>query len=299
MPTFLHDLLVNIALTTPLVGAYTMFALGLVFIYRASRVLNLAHGAMAMLPAYVSYAVAKQAGLGVFPGLVAALAVGGALGLVVERGVVRRLRGASQMAQTVGTVGVLGLLIALAVRGWGTTPLRAPSVFPAHQFRLGNSHLELGDIGLLVSALIVAVAFLALFRFTDLGLAMRCAADNRRAALLMGIDPDRTTAVAWGFAGLLAALGGVLLGASTDLHPYTLSLPVLPAFVAALIGGLENVSGAVVGSLVVGLTIGVVPSLHGIGHQVGASEVALTALAFVVMSLRGKRFSVADSGGGL
>ena len=68
----------------------------------------------------------------------------------------------------------------------------------------------------------------------------------------MGIDPDRTTMIAWMFAGILAAVGGVLLASSTVLHPYTLSLQVLPAFVAALIGGLDSVAGAVVGSVVVG-----------------------------------------------
>ena len=154
MFSFLHDIVVNVVLTTPLVGAYMMFALGIVFIYRASRVLNLAHGAMAMLPAYIFYTVATQLGLGVVPGLIIALVGGGALGLAVERLVVRRLRGASQMGQTVGTVAVLGLLIALAVRGWGTTPIHAPSVFPEHTFHVGSSLLQLGDIGLFVGALV-------------------------------------------------------------------------------------------------------------------------------------------------
>src|SRR5437867_12696283 len=99
----LHDLFVNVALTTPLVGAYMMFALGIVFIYRGSRVLNLAHGAMAMLPAYVAYSVGGAAGM--VPGLVAALAVGGILGVAVERTVVRRLRGGSVTAQTAGAGG--------------------------------------------------------------------------------------------------------------------------------------------------------------------------------------------------
>jgi branched-chain amino acid transport system permease protein len=294
---FFSDLVVNVVLTTPLVGAYTMFALGIVFIYRASKVLNLAHGAMAMFPAYVCFGLAPR--IGTLPAAVAALAFGGALGVGVERGVVRRLRKSSPTAQTVGTVAVLGLLIAVAVRIWGTTPARAPSVFPDRTFEMGNSILKLGDIGLFVASLAVAIAFIALFKFTDLGLAMRCAADNRRAALLMGIDPDRTTSVAWLFAGLLAALGGVLLGASTNLHPYTLSLQVLPAFVAALLGGLESVPGALVGSVLVGLTIGLVPSFGTVGEQVGAPQVALTVVAFMVMSARGKRFSVADTGSAL
>jgi branched-chain amino acid transport system permease protein len=288
----LHNAIVNVALTIPLVGAYTMFALGIVFIYRASKVLNLAHGAMAMVPAYIAYSLGKH--MGAAGATLGALLAGGALGVVVERTVVRRLRGASATSQTVGTVGVLGLLIAVAAREWGTTPVRGVNVFPQHTFKVGNALLQLGDIGLFVTALVAAAVFLALFKFTDLGLAMRCAADNRRAARLMGIDPDRTTAVAWCFAGLLAALGGVLLGASTNLHPYILALQVLPAFVAALIGGLESIGGALVGSLIVGLTIGIVPTFGGVGRQVGAPQLALALLAFVVMSVRGKRFAISD-----
>jgi branched-subunit amino acid ABC-type transport system permease component len=298
MIDFLSDILVNIVLTTPLVGAYTMFALGIVFIYRASKVLNLAHGAMAMMPAYIAFSL--TGGIGVVPATIVAVAAGGAIGVVVERGVVRRLRPGGPTAQTVGTVAVLGLLIAIAARIWGTTPTRATSVFPERVYQVGNAVLRLGDIGLFVVAVALSFAFIALFKFSDLGLAMRCAADNRRAAYLMGIDPDRTTATAWLFAGVLAGLGGVLLGSSTNLHPYNLSLQVLPAFVAALLGGLENVPGALWGSIVVGITVGVVPTIGGLGEQVGMPQLALTLLAFAVMSMRGKRFSVvADTAGGL
>lgn len=298
----LNDLYVNVVLTTPLVGAYTMFALGIVFIYRASRVLNLAHGAMAMVPAYLAYSL--TGGIGVLPASVVALGAGAALGVFVERLVVRRLRPVSDTAQTVGTVGVFGLLVALAARVWGTTPVEAPNLFPDATFSVGNSVVQLVDVGLFLIAIGATIGSLALFRFTDLGLAMRCAADNRRAARLMGIDPDRTTMVAWFMAGAFAALGGLLLGASTNLHPYILSLQVLPAFVAALIGGLENVKGAFVGAMIVGLTVGVVPVVGDIGQQVGAPQLVLALLAFVVMSLRGARFSVAASsnateGGGL
>lgn len=293
MGDFLNDVVVNVVLTTRLVGAYMIFALGIVFIYQASRVLNLAHGAMAMVPAYVAFSLSST--VGVIPATVGALAVGAALGLTIERGIVRRLRHASPTAQTVGTAGALGLLIAFAARVWGTTPRRGPSVFPQRRFEVGNSVVQLGDIGLLVVAVILVIAFMALFRYTGLGLAMRCSADNRRAAWLMGMNPDRTTSVAWVFAGALAALGGVLLGSSTNLHPFTLSLQVLPAFVAALIGGFGSVPGAIVGAAVVGLTLGIVPSLGGLGEQVGAPQVALALLAFVVMSLRGDRFSVTQS----
>ena len=92
--------------------------------------------------------------IGAVPATILAVAVGGALGLGVERGVVRRLRQGSATAQTVGTVGVLGLLIAFAVRVWGTTPQRGVDLFPEKSFSVGNSVLHLGDIGLLVSAVL-------------------------------------------------------------------------------------------------------------------------------------------------
>ena len=294
---FLLQIVIQVALTVALVGAYTMFALGIVFIYRGSKVLNLAHGAMAMFPAYICYSVSRS--LGLFAGVLSALIFGGVIGVVVERVVVRRLRSSSPTAQTVGTVAVLGLLIAVAARVWGTTPLQGPSVFPQVQWTVGNSKIELGDIGLFLVALVVSAGFIFLFKYTDLGLALRAAADNRRAAALMGIDPERTTSIAWFFAGVLAALGGVLLGASTNLHPYTLSLQVLPAFVAALIGGLENTTGALYGSVIVGLTVGVVPTLGSFGQQVGAPQLGLALLAFVVMVLRGQKFSASDVRSGL
>ena len=295
--SFLHDALVDIVLTTPKVGATILFALGIVFIYRASRILNLAHGAMAMVPAYIFISVSSRAGR--FVGLVAALAMGAALGLVMDRTVVRRLRSSSALAQTVGTVGVLGLLLALAVEFWGTAPKEAPSIFPHHVFTIGFSRLTLGDIGLFVVALALSGIFLALFRFTDLGLAMTCAADNRTAARLMGIDPDRTTAIAWAFAGMLAALGGVLLGASNYFNPYLLALDVLPAFVVALLAGMDSMVGVVVGSVIVGLALGIVPTLGSFGHVTGAPEIAIGVLAFVVMAMRGRQYALADSGGTL
>src|SRR5207245_7076585 len=164
------------------------------FIHRASKVLNLAHGSMAMFPAFICYSLTPHTG--VFVAAIVALVAGWMLGLGIERFVVRRLRASSPTAQTVGTVAVLGLLIALAARIWGTTPLQGPSLFPDHSFQVGNATLSLAGIGLFAAAIGVALIFAAVFRFTDLGLAMRSAADNRRAASLMGIDPDRTTAVA-------------------------------------------------------------------------------------------------------
>src|SRR5437867_2121675 len=114
-------ILVHALLSLPFLVAYAMFALGIAVIYRASRVLNLAHGAMAMVPAYVAYSLSK-AGAPIGISLFVAVVFGAALGVGVEWAFVRRLRAQGSTAQTVGTVAVTGLLIALTAKIWGTTP---------------------------------------------------------------------------------------------------------------------------------------------------------------------------------
>jgi branched-chain amino acid transport system permease protein len=294
---FFPDAGINVILALPLIGAYALFALGIVVIYRASRVLNLAHGVIATLPAYVAYALAPH--VGTLPAVVGAVATGGLLSVVVERFVVRRLRSVSQTAQTVGTVAVFGLVVAFIGKVWGTSLLPGVGIVPHKAFRVGHALIFSDDFALIAVAAVAAGAFFALFRFTNLGLAMRLAADNRRAAALMGIDPERTTAAAWLIGGLFAGLGGVLLAGATGLHPYILPLQMLPAFVAALLGGLDSAAGALGGAVVVGLAVGLVPSLGSFGRQVGAPQLVLTLLAFLIMRFRGGKLQASDVRAGL
>ncbi|HEU0131971.1 MAG TPA: ATP-binding cassette domain-containing protein [Mycobacteriales bacterium] len=292
-------LLVYSFLSIPLIGAYMMFAIGIVVIYRSSRVLNLAHGAMAMAPAYVYYSLTK-AHLPALIALLLAVAAGAGLGVLVEFAFVRRLRPQGATAQTVGTVAVTGLLIALVGRLYGTSAIQPKPIFPAGQLKLGPAIVRFTDLGILLVGLAVAAAVLAFFKFTQFGLAMRGAAQNRTAATLMGINPQVAASSAWALGGGLAALAGVLLAAATNLNPYTLSLEVLPAFVAALLGGLEALGGALIGAVVAGLAFGLVPLLAKwpiIGPVLrlsGASQLMLTVLTLVVLALRGNRMSAAD-----
>lgn len=286
------DVGVYFLLSLPLVGAIAMFALGIVVIYQASRVLNLAHGAMAMVPAYVVFELAHR-GVPVAAAVPLGIASGAVLGIAVERFFVRPLGRQSPTAQTVGSVAVLGLLLAVAVKVWGTTPRNAVDLFPAGGLHVGASLLRWGQIGLVGVAVLASGALFCVFRFTGVGLAMRSAAVNRRGAALVGIDPDWTARLAWITGGALAGTAGILLAPVTTLHPYSLALLVLPGFVAALIGGLDSLPGALVGASVVGLAQGMVPAIGlipGIGSfatQVGAPQLVLAVVAFLVMYWRG------------
>ncbi len=287
------DILSALPLSLPLIAAYAIFAIGIVVIFRASKVLNIAHGAMAMVPAYLVYEMTKQ-GLPMAAALPAGIVLGGLLGVFVERVFVRPLRSVSVTAQTVGTVAALGLMVALVGRIWGTNTLTAPSVFPVGNIQIGTSTLRFGQLGLLIVMLAVTAGLTALLQFTDVGLAMRGAADNRRAASLMGVDPDVATTGAWVLGGATAAIAGILLASVTNLQPLTLSLQAIPAFVAALIGGLGSLYGAVVGALIVGLLTGIVPNIPAFASISGMQQLVPTLLAFVVMAMRGERYVASD-----
>lgn len=291
--------LVFLILSLPLVGAYALYASGIVVIYQASRVVNLAHGAMATIPAYVVYWMATSLGLPIGITVLLGLLTGALIGVGIEWMFVRRLRDAGPTAQTVGTVAAFGLMIALVAKIAGNSG-PAPTVFPEGDIGVGSSHLRFGQIGMLIVAVVAALALRALFKGTWLGLAMRGAAVNRRAASLMGVDPNRTSTVAWALGGGMAALAGIMLAPVTALHPYTLSLSVLPAYVAALIGGMESLTGALVGSAIVGVVIGFVPVLSGLPvfenvfGQVGGTELTLAVTAMIVMAARGARLVTTD-----
>lgn len=290
----------------PLVGAYMLLGIGITVIYQASRVLNLAHGAVAMLAAYTSYQLSLAKGVPVFVGLLAGVLVGALFGLVIERIFIRRLRPAGPTTQTVGTVAVLTFSIAAVSRIWGTSAVNVPSIFPNASLSIGTGSVGWQQLGIFPVALAGAALAFGLLRFTDIGLAMRGAAQNRLGAALRGVDPNLTSAAAWALGGALAGLAGVLLAGSTALDPFGISLGVLPAFVAALIGGLESLPGVCVGALAIGVLQGMVPwlgsvlpSVSAIAQAQGAPELVLGVVALVVMASRGARLSVADVRSGL
>lgn len=309
----MSTLLLYIVLSLPLVGAYALLGLGITVIYQASRVLNLAHGALAMAGAYATYQIARTLtpfdrvqipllhwSATVVIAVAGGLLVGAVFGIAIERIFVRQLRAAGPTTQTVGTVAALTLGIAVASRIWGTVPVNAPRILPRGALRLADGFVPWGQFGIFPISLVAGGALFGLFKYTDIGLAMRGAAQNRRGAALRGIDPDRTAMLAWIVGGAFAALAGILLAGATELDPFSVSLGVLPAFVAALIGGLESMPGVCVGALVVGIVQGMVPYLATLPHvgvvmqAQGAPELALSVLALVVMATRGARLVASD-----
>jgi branched-chain amino acid transport system permease protein len=288
----------GIVLSLPLVGVYAIFAIGIVLMYRASKVLNLAHGVMATAPAYILYTLSNMR-IPLLISLPLAIASGGALGWLVQKLFVHPFRKLGETAQTVGTVVVLGLGIAIMAQLWGASPLLAVAVFPEGGITVGMSVVRYGEIGLFVVMIGLFLALQVLFSTTDFGLLMRGSAENPRAAALMGVNPELMTALSWILGGSLAGLAGIMLAGVTTLHPYSLPLQALPGFLAALLGGLGSITGAVVGGAAVGLVLGLVPLVPGLVSLQGAPQLILAVIGMVVMARRGQTLVATDVRGGI
>jgi branched-chain amino acid transport system permease protein len=258
-------------------------ALPLVIILRSTRVINLAQGAMLMLTTFVAWTVVQHTG-SYWAGLAVALVSGCVLGAVVERVFVRRLAAVSPLSAAVATLGVLVLLESVAGMVWGGTLRSYPTAFSIQGFQVGGVRLLFSPADLFaVGAVAVAVlATVALFRWTDLGLRMRAAADAPVVARLLGVRVGRMLTLGWAVSAMLGSLAGVLLAPQVFVGPSQFDQALAAGFTAAVIGGLDSPVGAVVGALLLGCALAYVSGY--LGSQ--ASPLATLALLVLVLTVR-------------
>jgi branched-chain amino acid transport system permease protein len=236
-------------------AVYALLALGFVIIFKASGVLNFAHGSLVLLGGYI---VARtQDELGFLGSAAIGVSAAAAGAVVIERVLVARRPLADPISLALLTIGVDVVMTEEIVRRLGEDIPFLGGPYDGKPFRIGSiTFFRTNVIALAVGAVLVAAFFLA-FRFTSWGVAMRALAENREAAALMGIRRGRVTASAWLVAGALAGVA-VLFLATQDFSGAGLSRGThaiaLVAFPAAIVGGLDSTGGAIVGGLVVGLT---------------------------------------------
>ncbi|WP_369143437.1 ATP-binding cassette domain-containing protein [Streptomyces sp. R44] len=269
-------------------SAAALTGIGLVVTYRATGVLNLAHGAVAMVCAYVLRQLVVDWGWPLPPAaLVTLLVVAPALGLVLDRGVFRplALRGSNPAQTLVATIGVFVLLVGGAVLLWG----------PGAR---ADAPVLLGDDPWAQLAAVLALAFLmgAVTRWTRFGRELRAVVDNRPLAVLAGIDADRVAAAGWAFGSFTAGLTGVLLAPYVRLDPYGMPLLVVEVIAVAVIARMRSLPVAVGAALAIGVAQAQLTRLHPEGwagpllQAVGANlfVVALLVAALVLPGVGGK-----------
>lgn len=248
------DLLAPYLLTGIAVGAiYAMVALGFVLVFKATSVLNFAHGSFLMIAAYLAVTLLVTLELPFWAGLLIIAATLSALGVVLHYTIMRRMVGKAFFSVVLVTVGLeivvrAGLLIA-----YGPQPRGRITALPQGTFTLGVAQVPYINVIIVVATALIVAAFLLFFRSSRLGLHMRAVAENLEAAAAMGIDPNRVYAWAWAIGLALAGVGGVLYAHYTPSIDLELSVIGLRAFPAAILGGIDSVGGAILGGLLVGL----------------------------------------------
>jgi branched-chain amino acid transport system permease protein len=274
LDAFLHQVLAGLATG----GIYASLALALVMIYQATHLVNFAQGEMAMFTTYIAWSLVN-AGMPYWAAFFLTVVIAFVLGVVIERVIIRPVEQAPVLAIVVVFIALL--LILNSVTGWiyTYTIKQFPSPFPEKPIlgRFLSSH-EAGAIGV---TLVVLALLYGFFRFTPLGLAMRAAAQNPESSRLVGIRVGWMLALGWGLAAAIGSVAGMMVAPIVYLDPNMMGGVLLYAFAAALVGGIDNPWGAVVGGFVVGVLENVLGAFV-IGNELKLS-VALVIIVGVLL----------------
>lgn len=235
-------------------GAVTaLLGLGVVAIYRGSGVLNFAHGAVGMYVAYVFVILRQDQGLPTWLALALALVVAALLGLAIHLLVIQPLLHAPILARVTGTLGVLLTLQAVAFWQFGPSVRSVDPLVPAGAVDVLGVRVPNDRILILAVAVAVCAVLWAVYRFTLFGLATRAAAESEKGAALSGYSQAQLAATNWMIGAVLAGLGGILIAPLARLSSVSLTLLVVPALAAALVGRLENLWAVLGGGLAIGI----------------------------------------------
>jgi len=232
---------------------YALIAMGFAVIFKASEVVNFAHGSLLLVGAYL---IARLNGsLGFWPAVVVGIAATALVGLVIERAFIRQLRGAPVIALAILTIGVDILLATELTRAIGSDILSAGQPWGGNSVQFGGVGISENRLLAMAVAAVLIVLFFLATKYSNWGVSMRAAAEDGEAAALMGIRLGRVSAVAWLIAGSLAAVAGLFLtGTPTPGVTPGISATALRAFPAAILGGLDSTGGALLGGLVIGVS---------------------------------------------
>lgn len=244
---------------------YSLIALGYTMVYGVLGIINFAHGEVLMIGAFVALTVIKVLQF-YFPGipnlliLISALMVAAAVCALISRYIeiiaYRPLRNAPRLAPLISAIGMSILLQTLAMIIWGRTPLNFPELLPAESIAIKGSEvsINLREIIIILTSVITMLGLLILVNRTRFGRAMRATSENPQIAGIMGVNVNQVISYTFMLGGALAALAGIMIASNYgSVHFYMGFIPGLKAFTAAVLGGIGNILGAMLGGLLLGL----------------------------------------------
>lgn len=264
------------------VGAiYALVALGLVLTYKATEVLNFAHGDMLVVSAFTAWGLITVAGMPFWAALGATVLIAAALSYALDAFIVRRIAGQPQFAGVMLTIALAFMLRGLVSMGFGPESRNYATPWTGQTSTVAG--IAIADLQLVIVgvALAVTAALLLFFRSTRLGIAMQASSQNQLAAYLTGVRVKRVNSMVWALAGATAAVAGVLLAPIT-LVDVTLWFVVLKALAALVLGGFGSIAGAIVG----GLSIGLIEQYAGVYLPDGSKDVVAYVVLIAVLIVR-------------
>ena len=257
MDIFLQQLINGLTLG----AVYAMVALGYTMVYGIVQLINFAHGEVVMVGAMVAFSViGVLAPSGLPPLLIVLIATGCAIpvcmliGYAMERLAYRPLRGAPRLAPLITAIGVSIILQHLAMMIWSRNPLAFPQIIETQSYDIGGATITSVQIVIIAISLAMMAGLVALVYRTKLGIAMRATAQNPQVAGLMGIDANRVITFTFVIGAALAAVAGVMVASYYGIAHYTMGSQLgLKAFCAAVLGGIGNIPGAMLGGVLLGV----------------------------------------------
>lgn len=273
---------------------YALIALGYTLVYGIIELINFAHGDLFMLGAlFASYFITVWFGqensnlagwLTFLAALIAAMAFCGGLNILIERLAYRRLRRAPKIAPLITAVGVSFILQFIGIKWNGSTPRNWPKVLPQSEFTVLGVNIAWNTVILLLIAVPLLLLLSWVVTKTRQGKAMRATAQDQDAARLMGIDVNRTISFTFAIGGALAGAAGLLYQQTTGTTNYNLGFQLgLIAFTSAVLGGIGNLNGAVLGAVLIGIIQGLNDGLPIALGQKWSQTVVFTILILIMV----------------
>ena len=240
---------------------YALVALGYTMVYGIINLINFAHGEVLMVGALTSWTFVSLFAQSGLPGwllmllsMIVAIVVCSALNFTIEKLAYRPLRSAPRLAPLITAMGMSLLLQTLAMIIWQPNPKPYPLLLPTDPINLGGPVISVTQCLILGLTAVILAGLMYLVNRTKLGRAMRATAENPRVAALMGVRPDMVISATFVIGAALAAVAGVMWAANYGTVQHSMGfLPGLKAFTAAVLGGIGNLAGAVVGGVLLGL----------------------------------------------
>ncbi|GMB08222.1 MULTISPECIES: branched-chain amino acid ABC transporter permease [Bacillaceae] len=261
---------------------YALIALGYTMVYGIVRLINFAHGDVFMVGAFVGFYAITGLHLGFFPALLLAMVVCALLGVFIERIAYKPLRNATRIAVLITAIGVSLLIEYGMIYARGAQPVAYPgTILPDKKIELFGVTISSQSILILCTSIVLMILLQLIVHKTKIGKAMRAVSYDAEAARLMGINVDNTISATFAIGSALAGAAGVIFGIYyIKIEPLMGIIPGLKAFVAAVLGGIGIIPGAMVG----GLVLGVIESLvSGLGYSLWRDGVAFIVLILILI----------------